>query len=140
MILGASNELGFGVRSGEAWPAQFENMLRADGYDVSVKIFAQDGFTSNDILKLVDTKVPAGTNLVMIGLTRYNDINQGIDNSANIERIISRVRARRVTPLVVKFPRRVLSKVDGVHLSPAGHKELAESLLPQAKAAIGTPR
>jgi lysophospholipase L1-like esterase len=41
LALGASNTNGKGVSTSDAWPAQLESMLRAKGYDATVKVNGQ---------------------------------------------------------------------------------------------------
>ena len=60
VALGASGIHGKGVALGEAFPAQLENMLRADGFNVQVINAGVDGDTTNGYASSHGLGHPAG--------------------------------------------------------------------------------
>jgi acyl-CoA thioesterase I len=138
VALGASNTAGKGVGSSAAWPAQLESMLRAKGYDVSMTVNGLNGDTSAGILSRADS-IPSGTQVVIFDTGGSNDRKKGVSESnrqTNITKIASRIRAHGAKSIMVNyggFPR----QEDGIHLTPAGHAQLAARLMPQVIAAVG---
>jgi acyl-CoA thioesterase I len=132
VALGASNAAGYGVGSGQAWPAQVESMLRAKGYDVTVNVNAVSGDTSAGILSRVSS-VPQGTRAVMFEPGFANDRRKGVSQSqtaSNFAQIRSQIRVSGATPLMINFSGAPL-QADGVHFSPAGHELVAARFVSQ---------
>jgi acyl-CoA thioesterase-1 len=152
VALGASGIRGKGVDPSEAFPAQLENMLRADGFNVQVINAGVDGDTTNGMLLRMDSVVPPGTKVTIVqpGGNDFQSRKHGLSveqHLANIEAIVSRLRAQRIqvvlcgdSDAVAALARRYdaisLScydrshLVDGQHLDPAGHRIVAGRLLP----------
>jgi len=61
VAFGASNTAGYGVGSGEAYPARIEALLHAKGYNVSVANAGISGDTTSGMLSRIDSAVPRGT-------------------------------------------------------------------------------
>jgi acyl-CoA thioesterase-1 len=65
VALGASSVAGKGVWPWQAWPAQLEGMLKAKGYNVSVKNAGISGDTTSGILHRLVFAVPSRTKIVI---------------------------------------------------------------------------
>jgi acyl-CoA thioesterase-1 len=70
VALGASNTAGYGVGSGEAWPARLEALLHAKGDNVSVANAGISGDATSGTLRRVDFCSARGTNLVLLAITK----------------------------------------------------------------------
>jgi acyl-CoA thioesterase I len=103
VAFGDSNTAGFRVFDKNAYPAQLERALRADGYDVRVLNSGVSGNTSAMGLARIDRAVPAGTEIAIVYFGR-NDIRWGLEPAkvrANIDAIVKRLRARNVEVLLI---------------------------------------
>jgi len=146
VAFGASNTAGYGVGSGEAWPARLAALLHANGYNVSVANAGVSGDTTSGMLSRIDSAVPRGTKLVLLAITNYNDSRRGIDPShhtTNAASIVGHIRALGAKVIMVRFsevPGSSYRQPDGVHLTARGHAMLAQRLLPQVVAALGRTR
>jgi acyl-CoA thioesterase I len=129
-----------GVSPDQAFPAQLESMLRAQGYDAQVTNAGIAGDTTDGMLTRLDSSVPAGTRLVILQ-PGSNDGKYGSSAGAavNVPLIIERLRARGV-PVIIANMRAGAAYVgpDGQHLTAQGQSVVAARLLPQVIAAIGT--
>ena len=145
VAFGASNTAGYGVGSGEAWPARLAALLHAKGYNVSVANAGVSGDTTSGMLSRIDSAVPRGTKLVLLAITNYNDSRRGIDPShhtTNAASIVGHIRALGAKVIMVRFSEvpRSYRQPDGVHLTAQGHAMLVQRLLPQVVAALGRAR
>jgi acyl-CoA thioesterase-1 len=154
VTLGDSNTAGFGVASQEAFPARLEAMLRIQGLDVRVSNAGISGDTTAGMLSRLDHAVPAGTQIVILQ-GGYNDLRHGSSAAAiaaNVEAILSRLRARQIRTVLCGFynePWDGIAKkygavfvpsgacydaryrgFDGLHMNAAGHEVVAARLLP----------
>jgi len=68
VAIGASNVAGKGVSGSQAWPAQLEGMLRAQGYDVRIKNEGKSGDTTAGMLHRVVFAVPSTTKIVILDM------------------------------------------------------------------------
>ncbi len=66
VAFGASNVAGRGVSLDQAFPAQLEDMLRADGYPVRVINAGVSGDGSQQMLDRFDSAIPEGTRVVIL--------------------------------------------------------------------------
>jgi len=145
VALGASNTNGKGVSGGEAFPAQIEAMLRANGVDASVSVSATNGDDSSQLLARVDSSAPDGTALVLIEAVQGNDRKAGISDSqhaANLATIRQRLAQRKIKSIIVllrPLPPDGL-QADGEHLTAHGHQAVAARYLPQVMAALKAAR
>ncbi len=102
---------GYGLRTGEAFPAQLQAALRAKGYDVVVTNAGVSRDTSGRGLARVKRAVPSGTNLTIVEFGT-NDIFRGVPPSTaerNLDAILSHVgKASKATVIagMVAPPRR----------------------------------
>lgn len=134
--VGASNVAGYGVSSSEAFPAQLQAMLH--GYSVTNS--GVSGDTTADVLARLDSAVPAGTRIVILGVGG-NDIRRGVppqETRANMAAIAARLHARGIRvinalPLIVSALRAGMAQSDGRHLNVAGHHWVAAKLAAQIR-------
>lgn len=135
VALGASNTAGQGVGAAKAFPAQLAALLKAAGRPMSVRNAGISGDTTGGMLARFDKVVPKGTTVVIL---QYggNDARKGISESqrdANIAAILAKVRERgakavNADDLVRAALRSGQRQADGIHLTPEGHRAVAESL------------
>jgi acyl-CoA thioesterase-1 len=143
VALGASSVQGVGVSAGEAWPEVLQGLLRARGFNVTVKNAGIGGQTSADILNRAEYAVDSDTKVVILLIGR-NDFTKGGNKktrAANIQEIVKRLRAKGVTVIPAGHLYLGLSKqnhiaVDGRHPNAAGHRVIANGLVPQVMAAL----
>jgi acyl-CoA thioesterase I len=64
VALGASQTAGKGVSNSDAYPAQLEKILKAEGYSVSVSNEGIEGQTTRDLLSRMNRAVPDGTKII----------------------------------------------------------------------------
>ncbi len=154
VALGDSNTAGFGVATAEAFPARLEATLRAMGVDVEVSNAGISGDTTTGMLNRLDRAVPEGTRIAIVQ-GGYNDLRRGSSRAAiaaNVEAILSRLRARRIQVILCGFydePWEAIAKRhraiyvpssscydaanrgwDGLHMNAAGHRVVTERLVP----------
>lgn len=154
VALGDSNTAGLHVSPQEAFPAQLEAMLRTRGYDVQVLNAGISGDTTQGMLGCLDVAVPQGTQIVIVQ-GGYNDQRRGSGPGAimaNVEAILSRLRARQIRAVLCGFydePWGAIARkygavfvesgvcydgsyrgFDGLHMNAAGHQVVAARLLP----------
>ena len=152
VALGASGIHGKGVALSEAFPAQLEKMLRADGFNVQVNNAGVDGDTTAGMLFRMDSAIPPGTKITIVqpGGNDFRSRRHGLSveqHLANVETIVSRLRAQRIqvvlcgddeaqAALAQRYDAVSLScsdrshLLDGEHLDPVGHRIVAARLLP----------
>ncbi len=146
VALGASNTEGRGrgahadgVPRGQAFPAQLEGMLRAEGCNVRVKNAGKAGDTTGGMLARLNGALDANTR-VLILQPGGNDARQGEggDRSANIAAIRQKAAARNVTVIMMENSdlgrARAYRASDGQHFTAPGHTIFAQNLLPEVKA------
>ena len=142
VALGASNTAGMGkgnhpggVPRSQAFPAQLEALLRAQGIDAHVRNAGIAGDTTAGMLRRMDSAVPNGTQIVILQ-TGGNDARDsaGGDTAANTAQITSKLEARgiKVIPLVLStYAPASTRDPDGEHYNAQGHAAVAAGLLPQ---------
>jgi acyl-CoA thioesterase I len=145
VALGASDVAGwFGVLHHQTWPAQLEGMLKAKGYNVQVKNAGKPGDTPWGLLRRLDSAVPSGTKIVILakdGLYNNNKLSTVKADEA-MNTVETKLKSRGITIIpanagvVLQNPG---LRADNVHLTAAGHKELATRLLPFVIRALGSP-
>lgn len=140
VALGASQTAGKGLSRDQAFPAQLETMLHAEGYDVRVINEGISGDTTSGMLTRLDKATPSGTKVVVLqpGVNDWRKA-RGADRSANISEIERRLRARGIKVIIVENDifRRLPKQPDGQHLTPEGSRAVAAHLLPQVTRALG---
>jgi acyl-CoA thioesterase I len=139
VALGASNTYGEGVERGESYPAQLERLLRAAGHNVRILNAGVYGNKTGQMLERLDKDVPAGTHLVILQPSG-NDRKAEAERTTNIDEIMQRLSARGIKTILLEravykdLPR----QADGMHLTPAGYRALADALLPAVLEVVGT--
>lgn len=144
VALGASNTAGYGVGKSAAWPARLEALLKARGIAATVANAGVSGHSSRDMLARVDSDVPAGTRLVLLEASGFNDRRKGQQGEfqSNVAKIKARLAARkiRVLQLTRGMVRGSLGRhhlqADGIHLTSRGQAIYAAALLPHVLAAL----
>ena len=146
---GGSNTYGRGVSRTDAYPAQLEAILRAKGYDVSVKNEGVNGQTTSDELRNLNSAVPDGTAIVIFQ-PGGNDRVKGGNTEENSVAIVKNLLDRTIDvifsgpPAKRKYVQSLnISTVDEIshqvpdelqrdkqHLTPKGYHIVAENLLP----------
>jgi acyl-CoA thioesterase-1 len=147
VAFGASNVSGWNVAATAAFPAQLQDMLRANGYSVRVINAGVYGNTTADMLARVDRDVPAGTKIVILDTTGgiFNDAHKAIaraESTTNTAALQARLQARGITIVPASGAElgQAYHQQDGEHLTPEGHRMLASQLLPQVERALGPPQ
>jgi acyl-CoA thioesterase-1 len=170
VALGASATYGKGVARSDAFPAQIEKMLKAEGYDVSVKNAGISGNTTADMLSRFESDVPEGTHIVILQpgsndgrpAKRRSAINS--ENTINnVDAIVRRLKERKIEVILIRFSGgkgdaiaekygallygsiyrdipRDFILNDGQHLSPEGHSVVAKNMLPLIRQLITRSR
>lgn len=164
VALGDSNTAGFGVARQGAFPARLEAMLRMNGTDAQVVNAGISGDTTQGMSRRLDGAVPEGTQIVIVQ-GGYNDLRRGSSSAAvaaNIEAILSRLKARQIKAVLCGFysePWEVIARrygaafvpsstcydgryrgFDGLHMNAAGHDVVAARLLPVVQRSLGLPK
>jgi acyl-CoA thioesterase-1 len=147
VAFGASNVSGWNVAATAAFPAQLQDMLRANGYGVCVINAGVYGNTTAEMLARVDRDVPAGTKIVILDTTGgiFNDMHKGIaqsESNTNMAALQARLQARGITIVPASGAELgpAYHQQDGAHLTPEGHRMLASQLLPQVERVLGPPQ
>jgi acyl-CoA thioesterase-1 len=111
VALGASQTNGKGVPRSDAYPAQLERILRAEGYSVSVMNEGVDGQTTRDILGRLSSAVPDGTRIVIVQpgtndrhRSRRHPAISPAETRSNVEQILAGLKARNITAILLGYP------------------------------------
>jgi acyl-CoA thioesterase-1 len=125
-----------------AYPAQLEAMLRASGRNVRVYNAGIYGDTTTGMLSRVDSVVLPGTKVVILQ-AGTNDYRLGLSpakRAANIAAIQNKLRARGIKLVLaepaIRTAARQYPHPDRIHTTPAGHRFVAQRLLPQVLAGL----
>jgi acyl-CoA thioesterase I len=95
VVLGDSLVAGFQLKGSDAFPAQLERALKANGHQVDVINAGVSGDTTAAGLERLQWAIPEGTDAVIVELGA-NDALRGLDPSkamANLDKILTAVRA-----------------------------------------------
>ena len=154
VALGADNVAGEGVgkrKSGgvnrsQAFPAQLESLLRAQGIDAHVTTAAIAGGTFPEMVGGLDTEVPDGTQLVILDRPIGNDsrANLPFTEDEYIDQIRTRLTARHIALFVLPPWKNIPGVMahrdpDGHHFTAEGHALIAAYLVPKTTEILGTP-
>jgi acyl-CoA thioesterase I len=141
VAIGASNVAGRGISSSDAWPAQLEGMLAANGRHVHVTNAGINGDTNAGMLARLDSAVPQGTKIVLLdrlgGGWNGRRLGQGSQN-AELAAIEARLRSRgiRIIPMWWNAALRQYLQPDGIHFTAEGHRLVATRMLPAVRSAV----
>lgn len=98
-MLGDSITAGYGLPAGQALPSQLQAELNRLGKHAVIRNAGVSGDTTADGLRRVDFSVRQGTNVCVVALGG-NDLLEGREPKqmrVNLEKIIHRLQARRIT-------------------------------------------
>ena len=135
VALGASNTAGYGVGAAAAFPAQLQEILRANGRPMSVTAPGVSGDTTAGMLARLSSAVPNGTKIVVLQIGG-NDRSKGISPAvaaANRAEIRKQLQARGIRTVeadgyVLSALQSGLKQSDGIHLTAEGHRRVAQQL------------
>jgi acyl-CoA thioesterase-1 len=102
-MLGDSLTAGYGLKAGDAIPAQLQIELKRLGVDAAVRAAGVSGDTSADGLARANFSVKADSDLCIVALGG-NDLLQGVDpkvTKANLDAILAKLKARHIPVLLV---------------------------------------
>ncbi len=102
VVLGDSLSAGYGLKPGEAFPAQLERRLKQQGAAVDVANAGISGDTTAGGLSRLDWAVPEGTDAVIVELGA-NDALGGrspVEARKNLDAIVSRLTSRGIDVLI----------------------------------------
>jgi acyl-CoA thioesterase-1 len=111
VALGASQTNGKGVPASDAYPAQLERILKAEGYSVSVANEGVDGDTTRDISSRLNRAFRDGTKIVIIQ-PGTNDKSSNkkrasvppAETKNNVEEMLERLKERKISAVLLGFP------------------------------------
>jgi acyl-CoA thioesterase-1 len=146
VAFGTSNVSGWNVAANQASPTQLQDMLRAAGYKATVINAGVGGDTSADMLNRVERDIPAGTKIVVLDMIGrlFNHQKHGItrqQGDANMAAIEANLRGRGITVIPVNVAGLgswSYYQDDHFHLTPEGHRLIAQHLLLQVEVALGS--
>ncbi|MDP1961982.1 MAG: GDSL-type esterase/lipase family protein [Reyranella sp.] len=152
VTFGDSGPAGSGVTTAEAYPAQLEAALRAQGIQATVVNISTPGNTTTDAVNKAG-QVPANAKLVIIEFGS-NDLRANVDKArmdANLEAATKRLRANgsqvilmgtrgldysgvagRTGAVALTYPAsfRGYISASGRHLTPEGHRAAVALMMP----------
>lgn len=147
VALGASNTSGAGrgrtnggVPRSQAYPAQLQKLLAAQGLAARVANAGIPGDTTGGMLARLDSAVPKGTTIVILQ-PGGNDARRGdgASRESNIAEIKRRLSARNIKVIMLGHLGQIAPKEtrdpDGQHFNAQGHAAFAAWLAPQVIAA-----
>ncbi|WP_179404371.1 GDSL-type esterase/lipase family protein [Burkholderia guangdongensis] len=164
VAFGGSNTYGKNLPRSDAYPAQLEKLLIADGYTATVKNEGVSGITTPEELDRLNGAVPDGTDIVIFqpgGNDAYSTHRHGAlsieDVEKNIGEIVQRLQARKISVVLSagKVKQEALAQLnvpminelnqlvpreerqpDGQHLTPAGYGLVAQAVRPVVEQVI----
>jgi len=111
VAFGASQTAGKGVGEPDAYPAQLERILKAEGYTVSVDNQGIDGDTTRDLLSRMARAVPEATRIVILqpgtndkSSTKKRTALTSAETRSNVEQMLAKFRERNISAILLGFP------------------------------------
>jgi acyl-CoA thioesterase-1 len=136
VAVGASNTSGWLISEQSAYPAVLQAMLNQKGIEAQITNAGVPFDTTSKMLTRIDSAVPQGTQIVILqpGGNDLRFFGSREQRSANITMMTRRLQARSIKVIVYdeEIPWKYV--FDGIHLTPAGHRMIAASLLPKVMA------
>ena len=102
MVFGDSLVAGYGLPAGDAFPAQLEKRLQAEGHDISVINAGVSGDTTSAGLTRLDWSLSQKPDYLIIVLGG-NDMLRQVDRAVtrtNLDAIVAKVRAQNIPVLI----------------------------------------
>jgi acyl-CoA thioesterase-1 len=111
VALGASQTAGKGISESDAYPAQLERILKAEGYAVSVANEGIEGQTTRDILSRMNRAVPDGTKIVILQpgtndriSTKKRTALTPAETRNNVEQMLARFKEKNISAILLGYP------------------------------------
>ena len=111
VALGASQTAGHGVAESDAYPAQLERILKAEGYSVSVANEGISGDTTRETLSRLNRAVPGGTKIVIVQPGANDNIRTKTRNSLtrdetknNVEQMLAILKEKNIATVLLGYP------------------------------------
>jgi acyl-CoA thioesterase-1 len=111
VALGASQTAGQGVPESDAYPAQLESLLKAEGHSVAVTNEGISGETTRQILDRMKRAVPDGTRIVILQpgtndrvRTKKRNALTPDETKKNVEQILASMKERNITAVLLGYP------------------------------------
>jgi acyl-CoA thioesterase-1 len=134
VVVGASNTVGWGVGTENAFPARLQTTLKERGVNAIVTSAGVIGDTTAGMLRRINTDVPNNTNIVILqpGTNDLRFFGSKEQRAANISAIVDQLRRRLIRVIVLDpvIPRDFL-QWDGIHFTAAAHAKFAMMLAAQ---------
>jgi len=145
------------VSESDAYPAQLEQLLKTDGYSISVANEGISGDTTRDILSRFNRAVPDGTRIVIlqpgtndrVRTNRRSALNPE-ETRKNVEQMLITLKERNIAVVLVGYPGKdgrdiaqqhsamwyppsrgiapEMIQADGVHFTKEGNAVLAKNM------------
>jgi acyl-CoA thioesterase-1 len=157
VALGASQTEGKGVSESDAYPAQLEQLLKAEGYSISVINEGISGNTTRDLLDRFSRAVPEGTKLVILQPGTNDRVRTNKRNALspdetrkNVEQMLTTLKERNIAVILLGYPGKIgrdiaqqysanwyppsrgiapdMIQADGIHFTKEGNAVLAKNM------------
>ena len=158
VALGASATAGEGLSESDAYPAQLERLLKADGYSVSIDNEGISGNTTRNLLDRFDRAVTDGTKIVILQpgtndkqRTKNHTSLTPAETKENVEQMLAKLKERNISAVLLGYPGKggreiarahsaiwygpghkgtspSMIQADGVHLTKEGNAVLAKNM------------
>jgi len=134
VVVGASNTVGWGVGTRNAFPARLQTILKERGIDATITSAGIIGDTTAGMLSRINSDVPNKTNIVILqpGTNDLRFFGSKDQRATNISAIVGQLQRRHIRVIVFDpvIPRNFL-QWDGIHFTAAAHGEFAKTLAAQ---------
>jgi acyl-CoA thioesterase-1 len=137
--LGASGTAGEGVSESDAYPAQLERLLKAEGYSVLVVNEGISGDTTRDILNRFNRAVPNGTKIVILqpGTNDKKRVKSRTsltpaETKENVEQMLAKLKERNISAVLLGYPGEGGPEIAQAHSAVwygQGHKGVSPSMI-----------
>jgi acyl-CoA thioesterase-1 len=111
VAFGASQTHGKGVDRSDAYPAQLEKIMKAEGYSVTVINEGIDGNTTGNLLNRLDGAVPRGAKVVILQPGTNDTISNARrasispdETRENVEKMLAILKNRNVRTILLGYP------------------------------------
>lgn len=139
VAFGASGTAGEGLSESDAYPAQLERLLKAEGYSVAVVNEGISGDTTRDLLNRFDRAVPDGTKIVILQpgtndkkRTKTRTSLSPSETKENVEQILAKLKERNISAVLLGYPGEGGRKLAQAHAAVwygQGHKDVSPDMI-----------